>query len=308
MMIFLQFLLLVTGLASAANPVAVTQNIEVAITIDDLPGSGAKVEGLSRLQTAQEVIRTLKEAGLSGVYGFANGRGVKDSAELKNVLKLWRKSGHKIGNHTFAHSDLGTESAEAFIEDIQQNEILYKSFVPDKEFKVFRFPFLQEGETQEKRSKIRDYLFMKNYKIAEVSLDFEDWVWDAPYARCVKKKDEKSISLLKESFLQHALRRLEFAKAVSQLVFQRQIKHILLIHIRGVDAVFLKDLLKAFKGAGVKFISLAEAMKDPAYSQDPKFVAPAGKSYLLQHAETKGTDLPYIFPTPKKELEALCID
>lgn len=284
------------------------ETIEVAITVDDLPSSGVVAEGSSRIKIAQKMIDALKDAGISGVYGFANGKGVKESQEYKDVLKLWKQSGHRIGNHTFGHSDLGKETAEEFIKDIQENENIYKRIISDKEFKVFRFPFLQEGDTHEKRQKVRNYLFKNHYKIAEVSLDFEDWAWNLPYARCTKKKDIKSLSWLKESYLQHALRRLDFVKDISQRLYHRGIKYILLIHIGDVDAAFLKDLIKAYKAIGVKFISLDAAMKDPVYSIDPNFVAPVGKIYLLQHAEAKLLMTPDKFPTPKKELEALCLD
>ena len=52
-----------------------------------------------------------------------------------------------------------------------------------------RYPFLHEGDTLEKRRAVRAWLFAHGYKVAEVSMDFEDYLWNEPYARCMAKHD-----------------------------------------------------------------------------------------------------------------------
>ena len=76
----------------------------------------------------------------------------------------------------------------------------------------FRFPFLREGETLGKRRAIRRYLRANGYRIAQVTIDFEDWSWNEPYAYCLDKGDARSISWLKTTYLRNAVDQLERAK------------------------------------------------------------------------------------------------
>ena len=43
----------------------------------------------------------------------------------------------------------------------------------------FRYPYLHEGDTLEKRHAVIKYLQEYNYKVAEVTLDFEDYASDS---------------------------------------------------------------------------------------------------------------------------------
>jgi len=51
--------------------------------------------------------------------------------------------------------------------------------------------------------------------------------------------DDGAIEWLKRSFLDSAVRRLEWSRGVSDMVFGRQIRHILLLHLGAFDAVML---------------------------------------------------------------------
>jgi hypothetical protein len=55
---------------------------------------------------------------------------------------------------------------------------------------------LWEGDTLEKRRAVRAYLKEHGYRVAQVSLDFEDYAWNDAYSRCSAKGDEAAISWL----------------------------------------------------------------------------------------------------------------
>jgi len=78
---------------------------------------------------------------------------------------------------------------------------------------------------------VRGYLKEHGYRVAQVTLDFEDYMWNGPYARCMDKKDEKSIAWLKDSYLKTAKEYLTLDQEMSRQIFGRNIKHVLLMHI-----------------------------------------------------------------------------
>lgn len=278
---------------------------QMAVTFDDLPAHGALPPGNTRLEIAQSILKTLKREKLPPVYGFINGgRGEKDPNSL-SVLKAWRAARQPLGNHTWAHLDLNKESAEEFEAEVSRNEPLLKELMGKEDWHWLRYPFLHEGDTVEKRRAVRRWLFAHGYKIAEVSMDFEDYLWNEPYSRCVAKGNEKSIQRLHDSYLAVADQYYGVFRELSHIVYGRDVKYVLLMHVGAFDARMLPELLKLYRAKGVQFISLQQAMSDPSYQDDPDIGEPMGGTFLelmMQRNKIKFPDN----SKPYKELEAMC--
>jgi len=239
------------------------------------------------------------------VYGFVNGgRGEEDPNSL-SVLKTWRAAGQPLGNHTWTHLDLNKESPEEFEAEVSKNEPLLEALMGKEDWHWLRYPYLHEGDTVEKRRAVRAWLFAHGYKIAEVSMDFEDYLWNEPYARCVAKHDEKSIQKLHDSYLAVADQYYSAFRELSQLIYGRDVKYVLLMHVGAFDARMLPELLKLYRAKGVRFISLQDAMSDPAYQDDPDIGEPTAGAFLELMLQKKKLKFP---PNskPYKELEAMC--
>ena len=86
------------------------------------------------------------------------------------------RRGRAHGSHTYSHPGLDNVTADNFDADIARNEAILRKVDPDGDWHWFRFPFLNEGDTLEKRQQVRQFLFAHGYKIAEVSMDFEDYM------------------------------------------------------------------------------------------------------------------------------------
>jgi peptidoglycan-N-acetylglucosamine deacetylase len=210
---FLAFVVLVVAL----HTIAAAQ--EVALTFDDLPAHGPMPPGTTRLDVAKSIIATLKAANAPRVYGFINAGKLEQVPEDRAVLEEWCAAGFLLGNHTYSHMSLTDNTAGAFEKDIAANEPALRSLMGNEDWHWFRYPFLWEGETLEKRNAVRTYLKDHGYRVAQVTLDFEDYAWNAPYARCVAKNDQKSIEWLKSSYLDTAQRYIELDQKMSQMVF-----------------------------------------------------------------------------------------
>jgi peptidoglycan/xylan/chitin deacetylase (PgdA/CDA1 family) len=277
----------------------------MAVTFDDLPVHGPLPPGMTRLEITQSILKTLKDERMPPVYGFINGgRGAEDPLS-PSVLKAWVKAGQPVGNHTWAHLDLSKESIQEFQVDVTRNEPLLAGLMGKGDWHWLRYPYLREGDTVEKRRAVRTWLVGRGYKIAEVSMDFEDYLWNAPYARCVAKGDEASIARLRESYLETADQYLEVFRGFSRLIYGRDVKYVLLLHVGAFDARMLPELLQLYRRRGIRFISLEEALSDPAYLDDPDIGDATGGAFLELMMEKKKLTIP---PNskPYRELEATC--
>lgn len=295
--------ILVAGLLSLYAGLACAQ--QMAVTFDDLPVHGALPPGTTRLEIVQSILTTLKREKLPPVYGFINGGRGEDEPGSLSVLKAWRAAGQPLGNHTWMHLDLNKESPEQFGAEVLKNEPLLQSLSGQADWHWLRYPFLHEGETLEKRQAVRAWLLAHGYKIAEVSMDFEDYLWNAPYARCMAKHDESSIQRLHDSYLAVAEKYYGVFRELSHLVYGRDVKYVLLMHVGAFDARMLPELVKLYRTKGVKFVSLQDAMSDPAYMDDPDIGEPTGGTFLELMMQKKRIPFPEN-SKPYQELEAMC--
>jgi peptidoglycan/xylan/chitin deacetylase (PgdA/CDA1 family) len=300
--LYTRFLFVLVFLALA--PLAVAQ--QAALTFDDLPSHGPLPPGMTRLELAKKIIATLQAANAPQVYGFVNAVKLEQVPEDRAVLEAWRAAGFMLGNHGYTHMSLTSNSVEAFEKDIAANEPALRSLMGKEDWHWFRYPFLWEGDTLEKRDAVRAYLKDHGYRVAQVTLDFEDYAWNGPYARCVAKNDQKSIEWLKSSYLSTAQQYIELDQKLSQMLFGRDIKHVFLLHLGGFQTVMLPQLLDLLKQKGFRFITLEEAESDPAYQSNPNAALKYGGTLLEQMIEAQHMPYPPAPPKPMKELEALC--
>lgn len=297
---FLAFAVLVVAL----HAVAASQ--EVALTFDDLPAHGPLPPGMTRVEVSKSIITTLKAANAPQVYGFINAEKLEKVPEDRAVLEEWRAAGFLLGNHTWSHMSLTDNTEEAFEKDIAANEPALRSLMGKEDWHWFRYPFLWEGETLEKRNAVRAYLKDHGYRVAQVTLDFEDYAWNAPYVRCSGKNDQQAIAWLKSSYLDTARQYIELDQKMSQMVFGRDIKHVMLLHLGGFDAVMLPQLLNLLRQKGFKLVTLDEAENDPAYQSNPNAGLKYGGTLLEQTIEAQHLKYPPVPSKPMKELDAIC--
>ena len=287
----------------AASSVAAQQ---VALTFDDLPSHGALPPGVTRLDVARDLVAALRAAGGPPSYGFLNAQKVDNDPELRAVLELWREAGLPLGSHAYSHMNLHANTVEAYEQDIVRNEPLVSELMGDADWRWFRYPFLREGDTLKKIRAVRAILDERGYRIAETSLDFEDYLWNAPYARCMEKGDQKAIAELEESYLATARRFIFNGQQLSQLIYGRDIPHIFLLHTGAFNARMLPKLIALLDEMGFTRISLAEADADPAYRDAWEIPLPRGYTLLERAVRAKGLFPPPVEDKPFAELQKTC--
>jgi peptidoglycan/xylan/chitin deacetylase (PgdA/CDA1 family) len=282
---------------------------KLAITMDDLPANGMLPPGVTQAETAKNVLAILKKRHVPPVYGFINAKKLEGNADGAEALRLWAAA-EPVGNHTYSHMDLEQNPAEAFEREIAENEpaleLLAGKAGQDGDWHWFRYPYLHEGDTVEKRRAIRAYLKAHGYRIAQVTLDWEDYLWNTAYARCVAKGDTKSIEWLRSSYLNTASEFLDLGRAQAKLIYGHEINYVLLMHLGAFSSTILPDALDLLKKKGFKLVPLEEAESDAAYEGDPDVGLHDAGTLLDQWMQVKQIKYPEHAEKPYKEIENVC--
>ncbi len=180
------------------------RKLKVALTFDDLPLNGLLPPGALKSDFARDTIKVLKKHRIPPSYGFIVARQLERNPDGARALQIWVDGGHPLANHTYTHLDLTKNSVEDFQREILRNEPVLELLMPPirktvggtHDWRWFRYPYLHEGDTLEKRRAVRAFLASNGYRIAQTTLDFEDYLWNSAYARCWMRKDETSIQWL----------------------------------------------------------------------------------------------------------------
>ena len=292
--------------AHAADPQA---RLKIALTFDDLPVNGTRPADVRPTQIARATLAVLKKHRIPPSYGFINARQLERDPDAARALELWAKAGHPLANHTYSHLDLTKNSAEDFQREVLRNEPVLELLMPEggkHDFRWFRYPYLHEGDTLEKRRAVRAFLAANQYRIAETTLDFEDYLWNSAYARCLDKKDAESIRWLRESYVAIADEYMRMQRDLARRVFGRDINHVLLLHLGAFSSEILPDLFALLKKQGYDIVTLEEAQADPVYASDPDIGEPHGGTLTDLMMEKLGIPWPDVTPKPREKLNAIC--
>jgi peptidoglycan/xylan/chitin deacetylase (PgdA/CDA1 family) len=279
---------------------------KAAITFDDLPLNGELLPGVTRVQIARDALAVLKARHAPPAYGFINAKKLEGNQDAAEALKLWAAS-EPIGNHTYGHMDLNANPAEAFEREIEENEPSLELLAgKDANWHWLRYPFLREGETVEKRRAVRAYLQVHGYRVAQVTLDWEDYLWNSAYARCAAKNDAPSIAWLKSSYLSIESSYLDLSRDLAKTVYGHDINHVLLLHLGAFSSTILPDALDLMQKKGFTFVPLEEAETDPVYEGDPDIGSKYGGTLLELWMEAKKIKFPPVMEKPYKQLQDIC--
>jgi peptidoglycan-N-acetylglucosamine deacetylase len=282
---------------------------KIAITFDDLPLNGELPPGVTRVEIAKNTLAILKKWHIPPAYGFINAKRLEDSQDGADALKLWA-SAEPVGNHTYSHLDLNQNTTEAFEREIAENEPALELLDPSGDWHWLRYPFLREGETQEKRNAVRDYLKAHGYKVAQVTMEWGDYFWNTAYARCSAKNDAQGKEWLRTSYLSTESAEIDHFRELSKIVFGRDINYVLLLHLGSFSSTILPEAFALLKKKGFQFVTLQEAENDAAYAIDPAEGALNGGTFLDQLMNTRKLTYPSssisMPQKPEKELADIC--
>ena len=250
----------------------------IAVTIDDLPWARLDEIVPPDLQARHEALMAqLQQAGVP-VVGFVNGNklevdGVVQPARVQ-MLRDWRDAGYVLGNHTWSHMDLNAKGVAAFQQDFLRGEDVLKPLLAERSQvpQWMRHPYLRAGRTPQDRAVMDTFFAEHGYRIAPVTVDNGEWVWAFAYANVMNEQPESaeraaSLARLRKGYVPYMLNKLDYYEQQSQALLGYALSQVWLMHANELNAATFAELVAATKRRGYRFISLEEALRDPAYAR-----------------------------------------
>lgn len=272
--------------APPESPKAAPPARAVAITIDDLPRGGDKGPyDLASLQSmTAKLLKPFAEQHIP-VIGFVNaGRYPDDEPGLRKLLNQWLDAGAQLGNHSYSHPDINNVPLAQYTADITRGEEPLRSVLNARGMKLtyYRHPYLHVGSTPEDKQGLASFLSAHGYIPAPVTFDTADYAWAASYLR---PEDRERAAKGYVSYMESVVAFFE-QRAVE--VAGREFPQILLIHANQLNADQMPQLLAMFRQRGYRFVTLEEALRDPAYQLRDDYVGRNGFSWIHRWSRAKG--------------------
>lgn len=257
----------------------------VAFTFDDGP-SLVETPRLSPQQRNAAILAALAKHEVKAALFVTAGNGANQAAGLA-LARAWGQACHALGNHTMTHPDLNaaTVSVTQYQQEILACDKII-SALPGYQ-KWFRYTYLREGNTPEKRDGMREFLKQQAYRNAYVSLDTSDWRLNEKLIEILNRNNDADIAPLKHAYLSHVKQRALAYRALSQQLQGRDIAQVMLMHHNLINALWLDDVIAMFKEMGWAIVTPGAAFADPVYQLTPERAAP-GQSLLLSMARSLG--------------------
>jgi peptidoglycan/xylan/chitin deacetylase (PgdA/CDA1 family) len=257
----------------------------VAFTFDD----GPQLREAPRLDAAARnaaLLDALKRHHVKAALFVTLSRGA-DRPQGLALARAWGEAGQFIGNHTVTHPDLNAAeiSLRMYEDEIMACDAVIRTLPGYRPW--FRFTFLREGDTPEKRDGMRAFLKEHGLRNASVSLDTSDWRLNAALEETLQARPDASLKPFRTAYLAHLRQRAEAYRDLSRRLFGRDIPQILLLHHSLINALFLDDAIRQFKDMGWTITDPETAYRDFVYTLEPQRPAP-GQSLLLSAARSLG--------------------
>jgi peptidoglycan/xylan/chitin deacetylase (PgdA/CDA1 family) len=255
----------------------------LAITIDD--PTTTEQPHFTWQERSDRILATLDKYHVKAAIFVCSKR--IDSDDGRTLIRKWDDAGHMICNHSYSHIYFNAPKLpfDVYAEDFRKGDKqieTYKHYT-----KLYRYPYLKEGDTAQKRDDFRALLAARGYRNGAVTIDASDWAID-DRLRAKFRSDPKADTIpYRDFFITHILDRAGYYDKLSNELLGRSVKHTLLLHHTLLNALYLGDLIEALQRHSWKIVAADEAFADPIFSRQPKTL-PAGESLLWALAKESG--------------------
>ncbi len=249
------------------------------VTIDDLPLQGPAADAPERARVTQALLDVLAKHNVKAV-GFViwgNVRSKQDEA----LLELWLRAGHELGSHSYSHPNLTSTSLPDYVADLQRARDGLAAFLEQRGAKpprFFRYPMLNEGDTQEKLEGVRKALATMSLRNLPVTIDTQDWSFAEPWVVARRAGDRKSLGRLAEDYHRALRVSVSYHERHSDALFERVMPQVLLLHANEIGSTQWDALFRWLEQSGHRFATADELLADPVFTGEPAFVYRQGVS------------------------------
>jgi peptidoglycan-N-acetylglucosamine deacetylase len=250
----------VLGMLAFAGPVAAR---ELALSFDDAPlPDSALMTGEAR---AEAIMAGLAAAEVSHVVFFANPGRETPGGEAR--LRAYASAGHFIANHSLTHPNLDDLSADDYVANAAAAEALLRPLPNYRPW--FRYPFLSEGATEEKRDAVRAGLARLGLKNGYVTINTWDWRLAGLLDEAAARGAHVDMRAMRGLYIETVVEAADRYEAIAKRFLHRSPRHVLLLHENDLAALYIADLVAALRADGWRIISPERAYRDRIARREP---------------------------------------
>lgn len=276
--------------AVLALPLAAQKRI--AVTLDDLPFTPPSLALKDQRALTAKLLDALRRHRVPAI-GFVNEDKllVKGQVDARiGLLEAWLDAGMALGNHTFGHVGFQATPLPAYEDAVVRGEAVTRWLLAQrgKAPRYYRHPFTQTGPTKEAKAAFEAFLAERGYAVAPFTVEHDDFVFAAVYEDAVKRGRAREAAKVLEAYVAHLDPALETFEGMAAELFGHDIPQILLIHASRLNADAMDAMLAKLEQRGYAFVSLEEALKDPAFASPDGYLGPHGPSWLLRWSKGLG--------------------
>jgi peptidoglycan-N-acetylglucosamine deacetylase len=264
---------------------------KVAVTFDDLPAVGSNYMSASEiLDMTTRLVATLQQQKIPAV-AFVNERKLYKWGEVDQrikALQIWLDAGFELGNHTYAHVSLNRAGLQDWEEQVILGEAVLRLLLADHKMtlRYYRPPYLDTGRDLQTRREAEAFLSARGYGLAPITLDAWDWMFAGVYDQALKRGDTALEQKLSDAYLSYSDAVFDYSEKYSQQLLGYEPRQILLLHASRLEADHFAELAALMRKRGYDFVTLDNALSDPAYSFPDDYVG-EGTGWLDHWAITQ---------------------
>lgn len=231
----------------------------IALTFDDAPRADSAV--FSGLERAEVLIAALASEDAGAAAFFVTTKGFERDRQGRARIAQYAQAGHLIANHSHAHNWARQTQADEYLADIDRAQEMLGGFENLRPW--YRYPFLDEGRDAEKIAALVQGLEERGLSNGYVTVDNYDWHIEQRLQQALKAGQSVNFDALGKAYVQLLLYSAEYYDSLAVQTLGQSPVHVLLLHENDVAALYVDDLIRAFRASGWEIVSPDDAYSDP---------------------------------------------
>src|SRR5690606_37017149 len=196
---------------------------QIAFTFDDAPTNDTPL--FTHAERAAKIREHLAAHKVSSAFFVITGSVTETNTPQ---LHAYVKAGHVLANHSHSHLSPSRITAAHYIRDLKKADSVMKLLPGTVPW--YRYPFLNEGPTREKRDSIRNTLSELGLSNGYVTVDNYDWFINGELIKAMRAGKKVDYDRLRKVYLDHVVNSILFYDSVGVAVLGRSPRHVLLLH------------------------------------------------------------------------------
>lgn len=267
----------------------------VAITFDDLPYVAKQVSGVALAEEAtaanQRILNVLQKHHVP-VTAFVIEAHIDEIGRSAGteILRQWVADGLDLGNHTYAHDDFDQLSIPEFQDEIAKGEATFAPLMrkAGKQPQFFRFPMNHTGDTRGKHDEVANFLAQHGYQLATCTMENSDYLFNSAYVHATTRGDAATAQKTRTEYLEYTNAEIDYYAKLNAQVLGYEPPEVMLLHDNRLNSEVTENILTMFETRGYRFVTLAEAQSDPAYSIPDTYITKYGPMWGYRWAAERG--------------------